>query len=94
MAGGLGGVFLVFARVGAAMMVLPGFGERYVLPRLRLAFAILVSVLLAPVVVAPDVILPSEPLASRFDLSPEGEIVMRDAEAAETPVEAGVSTKA
>ncbi len=70
-AGGLGGAFLVFARVGAAMMVLPGFGERYVLLRLRLAFAILVSVLLAPVVVAPDAILPSEPLALAGRLVPE-----------------------
>jgi flagellar biosynthetic protein FliR len=64
-------VFLVFARIGAAMMVLPGFGERQVPPRLRLAFAILLSLLLAPVVVAPDGTLPTEPLALAMRLLPE-----------------------
>lgn len=42
-------VFLVFARVGAAFMLLPGFGEGFVFPRARLALALLVSVALAPV---------------------------------------------
>lgn len=70
-AGGVGGVFLVFARVGAAMMVLPGFGERYVPPRLRLAFAILLSLLLAPIVVAPGGTIPTEPLALTARLLPE-----------------------
>ncbi len=42
-------VLLVFARIGAALMVVPGFGEVYVLPRLRLLLALILSVLLAPV---------------------------------------------
>ncbi|MBM3585653.1 MAG: hypothetical protein FJX36_14930 [Alphaproteobacteria bacterium] len=41
---------LVFARVGAAIMVLPGFGEGFVFPRARLALALLVSIVIAPVV--------------------------------------------
>ncbi len=39
LAGEVAGVFLVFARVGAALMIVPGFGEHYVLPRLRLAIS-------------------------------------------------------
>ena len=39
---------LVFARVGAAIMTLPGFGETYVTPRFRLLFAVAFSVLLTP----------------------------------------------
>jgi flagellar biosynthetic protein FliR len=42
-------VLLVFARIGAALMVVPGFGEVYVLPRLRLLLALMLSALLAPV---------------------------------------------
>jgi flagellar biosynthetic protein FliR len=42
-------VMLVFARIGAALMVVPGFGEVYVLPRLRLLLALVLSALLAPV---------------------------------------------
>ena len=51
LAGEVAGVFLVFARVGAALMIVPGFGEHYVLPRLRLALALLLSLILAPAVV-------------------------------------------
>lgn len=43
-------VMLVFARIGAALMVVPGFGEVYVLPRLRLLLALMLSALLAPVI--------------------------------------------
>ena len=42
-------VFLVFCRLGSAIMLLPGFGENYVLMRMRLIFALLLSVLLAPI---------------------------------------------
>jgi flagellar biosynthesis protein FliR len=42
-------VFLVFVRVGGAMMLLPGFGEFYVMQRARLLLALLLAVLLAPV---------------------------------------------
>lgn len=44
------GVGLVFARVGALAMLLPGIGETSVPPRIRLAFAFLLSLVLYPVV--------------------------------------------
>ena len=40
---------LVFTRVGAAFISLPGVGEAFVSPRIRLLFALLVSALLVPV---------------------------------------------
>jgi flagellar biosynthesis protein FliR len=40
-------VMLVFARTGAALMLLPGFGEPYVYARGRLALALLVALALA-----------------------------------------------
>lgn len=54
-------VLLIFVRVGAAMMLLPGFGESYVAPRVRLLLALLLAVLLAPVI-SPDLpALPDSP---------------------------------
>ncbi len=44
------GVGLVFARVGAMVMLLPGVGETFVPPRIRLAFAFILSLILWPVV--------------------------------------------
>ncbi len=41
---------LVFARVGTLIMLMPGVGEQTVSPRLRLAFALLVSLVLYPMV--------------------------------------------
>ncbi|TVQ36128.1 MAG: hypothetical protein EA356_06165 [Geminicoccaceae bacterium] len=41
---------LVFARIGAAVMILPIFGENYVLSRARLILALTLSVLLAPLI--------------------------------------------
>lgn len=69
--GQVAGVLLVFARVGAAMMIVPGFGEHYVQPRLRLAFAVLLAILLAPAVLAPGATLPDEPVAVAVRLLPE-----------------------
>jgi flagellar biosynthetic protein FliR len=46
----VGSVLLVFARVGAAVMVLPVFGEGYVLARARLGIALALAVLLMPLV--------------------------------------------
>jgi flagellar biosynthesis protein FliR len=40
---------LIFARVGTAMMLLPGIGEFYVMQRFRLLLAVLISALLTPV---------------------------------------------
>ena len=42
--------FLVFARLGSAIMLLPGFGEAYVSPRIRLVFALTVSLALMPMI--------------------------------------------
>lgn len=48
--GGLFAFFLVFARLGSAMMLLPGVGEAFVPPTVRLALAVLVSLLVLPAV--------------------------------------------
>lgn len=39
---------MVFARVGAAVMLMPGIGESFISPNLRLAFALLVALVMAP----------------------------------------------
>jgi flagellar biosynthetic protein FliR len=41
---------LIFARIGAILLTLPGIGESYVPPRIRLALALVVSLALWPVV--------------------------------------------
>jgi flagellar biosynthesis protein FliR len=41
---------LIFCRIGSAIMLLPGFGETYVAARIRLLFALLVSVILTPII--------------------------------------------
>lgn len=40
--------FMIFVRIGAALMLMPGFGEVYVSPRVRLLFALIFSLLLLP----------------------------------------------
>lgn len=47
---GLFSYMLVFARVGSALIVLPGFGESYVSPRVRLVFALVLSLIITPLV--------------------------------------------
>ncbi len=47
--GDLFGALLVFVRIGAAMMLLPGIGEPYVSARVRLLLALSLSLLVAPV---------------------------------------------
>lgn len=42
------GYLLIFSRIGAAFLVLPGFGEIYISPRVRLIFALLVSLIIFP----------------------------------------------
>ncbi len=42
-------ILLIFVRVGAAVMLLPGYGEPFVSPRLRLILALLISLVVAPV---------------------------------------------
>ncbi len=41
--------FMIFVRVGSALMVMPGFGDVYVSPRVRLLFALMFSLLLTPI---------------------------------------------
>lgn len=41
---------LIFARIGAVVMLIPGIGEAYVPPRIRLALALLVTLALTPVI--------------------------------------------
>ncbi len=40
--------FFIFCRIGTALMTIPGFGEVYVNPRIRLIFALVLSLLLTP----------------------------------------------
>ena len=54
------GFLLVFTRVGAAVMLIPTVGEVYVSARVRLAFALLLSLLVLPLV---SRYLPAEPQA-------------------------------
>jgi flagellar biosynthetic protein FliR len=58
-----GPILLVFMRVGAALMLVPGFGEQHVMPRLRLLLAFGLSLLLAPALAADLPALPSSPAA-------------------------------
>jgi len=48
--GELFGYFLVFARLGAAIMLLPGFGESFVSPRIRLLLALAITFAVMPIV--------------------------------------------
>ncbi len=43
---------LIFARLGAVMMLLPGIGESYVPPRIRLSLALVITLALWPVLTA------------------------------------------
>src|SRR5258707_2587734 len=43
--------FMVFARIGGAVMLLPGYGEAYVLARARLILALMISLVALPMVV-------------------------------------------
>src|SRR6218665_214179 len=41
---------LIFARIGALLLTMPGIGETYVPPRIRLSLALLMSLVLWPIV--------------------------------------------
>ena len=47
---GVFSILFVFARIGAAILSLPGFGEVFVPARFRLVLAILISILIVPMV--------------------------------------------
>ena len=53
---------LIFTRVGTGIMLLPGIGEGYVSPRIRLLFAVMVSLLLTPVLQDKMPPVPNSPL--------------------------------
>lgn len=50
---------LVFARLGAIVMLLPGIGETFVPPRIRLAFALSLSLMMFPLMIGGAPALPS-----------------------------------
>lgn len=54
---------LIFARIGAAVSLLPGFGEVYVAVRFRLSFALLLSLILMPMIKDMIPVLPPQPAA-------------------------------
>ena len=51
---------LVFARLGAIVMLIPGIGEGFIPPRIRLAFALALSLMLAPMVASGAPPLPAD----------------------------------
>lgn len=55
-------IFLVFVRLAAAIMLLPGIGESYVSPRIRLSLAIVLTLTVAPAVIATLPPLPALPM--------------------------------
>ncbi|MDX1485991.1 MAG: flagellar biosynthetic protein FliR [Alphaproteobacteria bacterium] len=55
--------FLVFARIGSAVMLMPGFGESYVSPRFRLILAVAITLVITPVLAANLPGLPASPLS-------------------------------
>lgn len=48
--GDLFSLVFVFARIGAALMLLPGFGEIFIAARIRLLLAVAITVVVAPIV--------------------------------------------
>src|ERR1041384_6404235 len=64
--------FMVFCRLGSAIMLLPGFGEAYVPVRVRLAFALMFSLALMPMLADRVPVLPAD--LDRFVLALGSEI--------------------
>ena len=65
-------VFLmVFARIGAAVMLIPGFGEAFIPPRMRLMIAVGITLVVAPVVSSSIPPLPASPIALFLALAGE-----------------------
>ena len=61
--GDLFSLIFVFARIGAAVMLLPGFGEIFIAARVRLLLAIAITVVVTPVVLPYVPTTPVGPLA-------------------------------
>ncbi len=53
---------LIFARLGAILMLLPGFGEGSIPPRIRLAFALLFALALGPMLATQLPAIPEQPM--------------------------------
>ena len=68
------GYLLVFARIGAGLMMLPGIGEAYVTPRIRLMLALLITLIVLPAVASDLPALPDSPIALALLLV--GEIII------------------
>lgn len=51
---------LVFARLGAIVMLIPGIGETFIPPRIRLSFALAMSLMLFPVIAGTAPALPAD----------------------------------
>ena len=56
------GFLLVFTRVGATVMVMPGVGDGYVSPRIRLILALLITLVVFPLLADQLPALPASPL--------------------------------
>lgn len=67
-------LFLIFARIGSALMILPAFGEPYVPARFRLILAVAITLLAAPVLGVRFPVIPESPWALFLLLA--GEIVI------------------
>jgi len=51
---------MIFCRIGSAVILLPGFGEAYVAPRVRLVFALMFSLALMPMLADKVPVLPAD----------------------------------
>ena len=58
----LSAFLMIFCRIGATVMVMPGFGETYVSPRIRLLFALSFSLMLTPLLQSQIPALPASAL--------------------------------
>ncbi len=56
-------LLLIFARIGTALMLMPGFGESYISARIRLLLALMVSLVIHPAVAPNLPALPPSPAA-------------------------------
>lgn len=66
--------FLVFCRMGSALMLVPGLGELYINPRIRLLLALMVSLIVAPIAAPGFPPMPQNPLA--LGMMAIGEIII------------------
>ncbi|MDH5189363.1 MAG: flagellar biosynthetic protein FliR, partial [Rhodospirillaceae bacterium] len=65
---------LIFSRIGSAIMLLPGIGQQFVSPNIRLTFALLVSFVMTPVLMDSLPIIP--PTVAETSLLLIGEILI------------------